>query len=346
MSDETIRITTLEPEQAEAWDGYVNNHPDGTFFHLSGWKRVLEKGVGHPAYFFCALKGDQIVGVLPTGHVKSMLFGNSLISSPFSVYGGPIADTEEIEQQLTQAACELAKRLKVDCLEMRLREKINPDWPTKDLYVTFRKEIDPDPDVNMKAIPRKQRAMVRKGIQAGLVSEIDTTLERFYEAYSFSVWRLGTPVFPKGYFQALKDVFGESCEIITITTESGELVASVMNFYFKDEVLPYYGGGLDIARDCKGNDFMYWEVMRMAAERGIRVFDYGRSKLETGSYRFKKHWGFEPEPLPYQYFLVKADEVPQINPNNPKYKLFIDTWKKMPVGLSRIIGPWLAKNLG
>lgn len=340
-----IKITTLDIEEMGKWDEYVMNHPQATFFHRAGWKRIIEKALGHSTYYFYAHQNGRIAGVLPTGHIKSFLFGKSLISAPFSVYGGAIADSDEIRDQLVQAACSLAKRLKVDCFELRAREIEYPDWPTKELYVTFRKEISNDPEENLKAIPRKQRAMVRKGINAGLVSEIDNTIDRFFEAYSFSVWRLGTPVFPKRYFQALKDEFKDDCEILTVTLD-GELVASVMNFYFRDEVLPYYGGGLDSARACKGNDFMYWEVMRRASEREIRIFDYGRSKIDTGSYSFKKHWGFEPEPLPYQYFLVKANDMPEINPNNPKYRLFIEGWKKLPVGMSRVIGPWLAKDLG
>ena len=148
---------------------------------------------------------------------------------------------------------------------------VTPDWPHKELYVTFRKELDPDDEKNMNAIPRKQRAMVRSGIKAGLTSVVEHDVERFYQAYSESVRNLGTPVFPKKYFQVLKQVFGENCEILTIELE-GRLIASVMNFYFKDEVVPYYGGGVDAARDLKGNDFMYWEVMRRAVDKGLSDF--------------------------------------------------------------------------
>jgi FemAB-related protein (PEP-CTERM system-associated) len=197
----------------------------------------------------------------------------------------------------------------------------------------------------MAAIPRKQRAMVRKGIQAGLTSELDDGIDRFYRAYSESVRNLGTPVFGKRYFQILKEVFGADCEVLTITSGGG-LVASVLSFYFRDEVLPYYGGGTDEARAVKGNDFMYWELMRRAAERGVKVFDYGRSKVGTGSYGFKKNWGFEPEPLHYEYHLVRADRVPDVNPLNPKYRLFIAAWKRLPLAVSRLIGPMIARSLG
>jgi len=186
---------------------------------------------------------------------------------------------------------------------------------------------------------------VRKGIDAGLIGEIDPNVSRFYDAYSESVHNLGTPVFARRYFEILREVFGDDCEILTIT-QNGRLVASVMSFYFRDEVLPYYGGGTALAREVKGNDFMYWELMRRSAERGVRVFDYGRSKRDTGSYSFKKNWGFEPEPLHYEYVLVKASRVPDVNPLNPKYQRFINIWKRLPLGVTRVIGPHLVKNLG
>jgi len=331
--------------QSQQWDNYVMASDEASFFHLSAWQQVIQQAFKHDTYYYYAEQNDQIIGILPLTHIKSVLFGNNLIANAFCVYGGIIADNDEVFAALNAQAQKLARELGVDSLEMRNRRQSHPEWPYKQLYVTFRKQLDPDVEKNMNAIPRKQRAMVRSGIKAGLSSVVEDNVERFYQAYSESVRNLGTPVFPKKYFQILKRVFGEQCEILTIE-QDGKLVASVMNFYFKDEVLPYYGGGTDAARDLKGNDFMYWEVMRRAVEKGCRIFDFGRSKIDTGSYRFKKHWGFEPEPLYYEVDLVKAAQIPEINPLNPKYQLFIAAWKRLPLSVSQFVGPWLAKDLG
>jgi len=328
------------------WDGYVAAHPEATFFHRAGWREVLGRAFGHATHYLYAEADGHIRGILPLGHVTSRLFGDALISTPFCVSGGIVADTSEARLALCHAAEERARLLGVDYLEMRDRVRQHPAWSCKDdLYVNFRKEIDPDPEVNMMAIPRKQRAMVRKGIKAGLVSEIDDGVERFYEAYARSVHALGTPVFSIRYFEILREVFGEDCEVLTVTKD-GALVSGVMSFYFRDEVLPYYGGGTAEARALKGNDFMYWELMRRACLRGVRVFDYGRSKVGVGSYSFKKNWGFEPQPLHYEYLLVNARQVPDLNPLNPKYRLFIEMWKRMPFALTKLIGPYIVKNLG
>lgn len=343
-----MQVKTL-PADAGAhrrWDRFVNDCPEATFFHRAGWQTVIRRSFGHRTHFLYAEADGQTQGVLPLGEIRSRLFGHALVSSPFCVYGGVAARSEAAREALIEAAGSLARELNVDHLELRHRRRERPQWPCKDqLYVTFRKPISDDPDANLKAIPRKQRAMVRKGIQAGLSAEPDDHAGRLFAAYSESVRNLGTPVFGRNYFDTLLQVFGSDCEVLTVTRD-GALVASVMSFFFRDEVLPYYGGGTRLARACKGNDFMYWEVMRRAAERGVRMFDYGRSKVGTGSYSFKKNWGFEPQPLCYEYCLVKADQLPDVNPMNPKYRLFIRLWQRLPLGVSRRLGPMIARSLG
>ncbi len=337
-------IKTLDVANYSRWDNFVQESTDATFFHQAGWKTVIEKAFGHKTYFLYVENEGKIAGILPLVHINSLFFGNTLISIAPCVYGGIVASDDQSYLELDKEVCRLAEELSVDCLEMRNRVQKNSDRPYKELYFYFRKELDADVEKNFLAIPRKQRAMVRKGIEAGLTSVIDSNIDRIYRAYSESVRNLGTPVFSKKYFQILKDVFGDQCEVLTVE-HNDQLIASVMSFYFKDEILPYYGGGTDLARELKGNDFMYWEVMRRAVEKGIKVFDYGRSKIGTGSYSFKKNWGFTPQPLFYEFYLVKSTSLPDINPLNPKYKFFIAAWKRLPLAVSQVIGPWLSKDL-
>jgi FemAB-related protein (PEP-CTERM system-associated) len=259
-----------------------------------------------------------------------------------------VADNDAARTALDGAADALARQLKVGHLEYRNMVAAHPDdpsWHQKEMYVTFRKAISADDEENLNAIPRKQRAMVRKGIKCGLVGEVDDNVDRMFIAYANSVHRLGTPVFPKKYFANLKKVFGEECEIRTIVLEK-EIIAAVLSFYWRDEVVPYYGGGMPRARDVAGNDFMYWNLMQAAAARGARLFDFGRSKLGTGAYDFKKNWGFTAQHLPYEYKLYASTELPDNNPLNPKYALFIKMWKKLPLPLANAIGPHIVKNLG
>ncbi len=328
------------------WDQFVAACPEATFFHLSGWRDVITASFRHPAYFLFAEQDRQIHGVLPLAHIRSRLFGHRLVSLPFCVYGGPAAMADESRNALTLHAGKLARELNVEFLELRnLRPQ--PGLPVSSRYVTFRRALDPDPERNMTAIPRKQRAMIRKGAAKGLASRLDSSVGDFYGVYAESMRNLGTPVLPLRFFEALKRVFTDSCEIMTVAKEPGMApVAAVMSFYFRDEVNPYYGGGTDQAREYHAYDFMYWELLVHALGRGARLFDFGRSRQGTGSYRFKTHWGFEPTPLPYQYDLVRARGLPNVTPDNPKYQAFIRTWQKLPVPVTTLIGPWLAKDLG
>lgn len=340
-----IRIASLDGGSAARWEAFVERCPDATFFHRAGWKQAIERGLDRPCHYLYAERGGEICGVLPLVHVKSRLFGNSLISNGFTVGGGVAAVDDAARAALDARALALAETLDVDYLEYR-GGPAHDGWARNEgLYVSFRKPIGPDPEADMLAIPRKQRAMVRKGIKAGLESVVERGVDRLHPVYAVSVRNLGTPVFGKRYFRALIDAFGESVDVVTVT-HGGEAVASVMNFYFRDQVLPYYGGGAPAARPLAANDFMYWEVMRRAAERGFRLFDFGRSKVGTGAFSFKKNWGFEPEPMDYEYRLRKIAALPEINPLNPKYRLFIGAWKRLPLPVANMIGPRIVRSLG
>jgi FemAB-related protein (PEP-CTERM system-associated) len=328
-----------------AWDDFVRRHPQGTFFHLTGWAGVIERSFGHRSHYLLAERAGRIEGVLPLVHQKSLLFGNALMSIPFAVYGGAIAESDSASRALIDAACALARELGVDHLELRNRDPVDLDWPGRDLYATFRKPLQPTEEANLLAIPRKQRAVVRKGIELGLQSEIDADTERFYPAFAESVRNLGTPVFGRRYFRDLKATFGADCEVLSVAID-GHVHSSVVSFYFRDEVLPYYHGGIAAARERKTNDFLYWELMRRACARGVRIFDYGRSKRDTGPYAFKENWGFEPAPLHYRYYLVKARALPNLSPANPKYRMFIRAWQRLPLPVASAVGPLLARNLG
>lgn len=340
-----MRIAELAPPEHAAWDRFVQQCPEATFFHRAGWQTVIEQVFRHRSLFLYAEQDGEITGVLPLAQVRSWLFGHSLVSLPFCVYGGAAVADETVREALEQAAVARARELGVDHLELRHREPVHPEWPTKGLYHTFRKAIDPDPDVNLQNIPRKQRRMVRQGIKAGLTAEHDSGVDRFFRTYAASVHRLGTPVFPKALFRTLREVFGADCDVLTVHRD-GQVIASVMSFYFRDEVLPYYGGGYPAARDVAGYDFMYWELMRRACESGYRVFDFGRSKEGTGAFSFKKNWGFEPQPLAYEFYLVRGREVPDHNPMNPKYRRFIRLWQRLPLPVANLLGPRIVRGLG
>ena len=342
----TLHVRDYQPADAAAWDAYVQRCPEATFFHRSGWRALLEEEFRHRTHYLVAERGGAICGVLPLAQVKSRLFGHALTSLPFAVYGGPAADDAQAADALIDAAVARAEALGVEHLELRNRIPRRPAWPRQELYVTFRRTLDADEEANLLAIPRKQRAMVRKGIKNGLAGEVDESVERFFALYADNQHRHGTPPLSRRYFERLRDVFGPACEVLTIVDAQRRPVSGVVSFYFRDEVLPYYAGDTVEARALAANDFKYWDLMRRALARGVRVFDYGRSKRGTGSFDFKKNWGFEPVPLAYEHRLLRRSDVPQNNPANPKYRAFIALWRRLPRGVATALGPHIVRNLG
>ena len=341
-----LRIRACGPGDRARWEEFVQHCPEATFFHRIGWKDILERCFGHSTHYLLAEREAQIVAVLPLAEVKTLLFGHALVSLPFCAYAGVAATETEAVSALHRFARDLGARIGVQHLELRDRAVREAQWPRQELYVTFRKEILPRVDDNLAAIPRKQRAMVRKGIAHGLASQIDVDVDRFFALYADNVHRHGTPPLSKRYFEALQRTFDGDCEVLTVIEPHGKAVSSVLSFYFRDEVLPYYAGDVEAARDLAANDFKYWELLRRACERGLRKFDLGRSKRGTGAFAFKKNWGLEPMPLAYEYCLYRRERIPEHNPLNPKYRMLMALWRRLPLPVANLVGPHLVRGLG
>lgn len=331
-----MTIKELDKTQNEAWNNFVTQNGQGTFFHQAEWKDVIEQGFGCKTFYLYEEEGGSIKGILPLALVKRPLFGPALISAPLCVYGGGLGDCQALED----AAARKAEELGVQYLELRGREQSNDNFASSDRFFTFRRSLSTDHEENLKAIPRKQRAEVRKAMKADLKVAFDQDIETFFKIYSTNVRNLGTPVFAKKYLKILMDVFKNQCDITTVSHQ-GNALTSVLNFHYKDEVLPYYGGGLYEARHYSAYPFMYWKVMENAVDNGESIFDFGRSMKDTGAYAFKKNFGFEPQQLFYRYHLVKAGELPNIDPDSPRNKLITSVWKKMPLPVANRVGPIL-----
>lgn len=343
----SVVVRPCEPSDLERWEMFVSQLPEATFFHRSGWKAVIEKAFRQKTRYMVAERHGEIVGVLPLVEIRSRLFGHALISTAFSIGGGVAALDDEAAEALDDFAVAHLKASGADYLEYRRPARSHEDWVQKnDLYANFSRPMLPDADEDLLQIPRKQRAVVRKALKnEALDVRLDDTVDDFYALYSLNVRNLGTPVFSKRFFAELKNEFAADCEILTVTVE-GRPVSSVMSFYHRDAVMPYFTGSHFDARRLGANDFMYWHVMRRAVDKGYSVFDFGRSKEGTGPYSFKKNWGFAPEPIVHEFFLKEGTQMPDLNPLNPKYAAMVAVWKKLPLPVANFIGPLVVRNIG
>ena len=328
----------------DSWDAFVKRHDDGTVFHLTAWKRAIERAFGFRSHYLLCEEDERITGVLPLFVVSNPLMGRTLISTPFAVAGGVLTSNQHAAELLRARACEIAVQEKVEYLELREKKEVDlPGFLKKELYVNFDKELTQDGEKLFATLPRDTRYMIRKAQKAGLKAEVGPQyLDICHHIYAESVRNLGTPVFSKKYFHIIQEEFGEMVEILVVKLGEKPL-AAVLSFRFKDWIVPYYGGSIFEGRRYAANNFMYWELMRSAAEKRCLHFDFGRSKLGTGAYFFKTQWNMKEVPLPYRFRLVRRKDMPNFSPANPKFRLAIEAWKRMPLTLAKIVGPPLVK---
>jgi len=333
------QLCELPRGEERDWDDFVRRSPYGTFFHLSVWKRIVEDVLGCRSLYLMARGESGIEGVLPVSLVRSRLFGDCLVSLPLTVYGGICADSEEAWCRLLDEVTEAGRRWGVRYIEMRnLAEPYPSDLPGRDLYVAFRQDLSPGPDELMKRLPRDTRYAIRKSLKAGLEWTSDVSLSDFYAIFAQNVHRLGTPVFSPKLFRRMRDEFGDQCRIFGVV-KGKRLIAAVLCFYFRDQVLPYYAGALEQHFASAPNHFMYWKLICQSYDEGCRRFDFGRSKRATGSFHFKSSWAMEVIPLPYRYRLIQAKRVPELSPVDGKFRMAAALWRRLPLGVATALGP-------
>jgi len=339
-----------DPAEVARLDAFVRTHPEGTPFHLPAWSVAVAKGCGQRSHMLVAERADgSLAAMLPLTEIRSPLFGKALVSTGFAVDGGILTETEDAVRPLGEAAWALAETLGCPTLEMRGGPVEGDAWIRDDeTYLGFARPLAGSDEAELTAIPRKQRAEVRKSLDIDLDVSVGRSVvdqKAHYAVYAESVRNLGTPVFPAGLFRAVLDAFGEAADILTVRS-AGKPVASVLSLYMNGTVYPYWGGGTQAARGLRANDRMYFALMAHARARGCTRFDFGRSKAGTGPAAFKKNWGFQGVPLLYAKRAAPGEAPREINPLNPRYRLQIELWKKLPLWIANLAGPHISRGLG
>lgn len=314
---------------------------------MLAWKRCIEETYGFKPYYLEARRRGTLAGVLPLFLVKNFLTGRVLISTPYAVYGGALANDETTLTAFAASVRKLAEQFGVQYVELRNQHpRQQLGFSPLPRYVTFYQRIGETSDQILESIPRKTRRMVRKSIEAGFSTEIETGSPReFEDLYLANLHRLGTPAFSSAHFRNILRHFAGSVGIHHYRL-GGRLASSVLTFYFRDTVLPYYGASDPACNASAPNNFMYYDIMLWASGQGYTKFDFGRSKKDVGgSYDFKSHWGMEELPLPYEILLVRRRDLPNFSPANPAFSWPQRVWTKLPSGLTRRLGPYLIRLL-
>jgi FemAB-related protein (PEP-CTERM system-associated) len=345
MSNIEVESPSESDEDACAWNRYVMGHAQSTFFQRIEWRRLLCRELDASDVYLCARREGKLVGLLPLVEMRSRLFGASLSSLPFCSYAGPLADDAAVMSVLIDHAVREGQRRAVRRVELRALQPMTPNQPRQLLYSTFRAPI-PQHLEDMKGIPQKRRNVVRRAVSLGLVSTVNRDSDRFFELYAENARAHGTPALGKRFFRSLLATFPTDSDILFVSDAQGRDLSAILCFYHRGEVLAYFAGEVAEARGTNANDFKYWSLMKHAVTRGCTHFDFGRSKEGTGSYQFKRLWGFVPQQLHYEYPYLPDGNIPQNNPSNPKFRLAMLIWQRLPRAIVDQVGPILAARLG
>lgn len=336
--DNKIEIKEFRAEDINDWQEYVASHEAATVFHRYQWSQAVERAYGHRPCHLIAWQGDKIAGLLPMFFVKSVFAGKVLVSIPYATYGGILADLAEIEQALFAAATEKAKRLDAEYLELRNLSENSLDIPEITRYDTFIKALPDEPSKVLAGLPKKARAAARNGLKNLKVETGPQLLDPIYDIYSKTMKRLGSPNYSRKLFHELAKSFGEDCVCLAVM-DGDTLVSGVVSFVFRDVIVAYFSGSQSYGMRLNCNNVMYVGLMEYAVERGLKYFDFNRTRRDnSGPHSFKRHMGFTPQQLHYQISLNKADELPNMSPSNSKFAAAGKAWKKMPIWFTRPAG--------
>ena len=341
-----MRIATLQDTDATKWDQFVLGSEMASVYHLTGWRDVIERSFGHRTHYLMAMEGDEILGILPLVFMKSILFGRSLVSLPFFNYGGIYADRLDIRQLLLQEAVGLANREKASYIELRHYGSCDLGLRSKTAKVAMILALPSTAEELWSGFRPKLRSQIRRAEREGMEVRLGgvNLLDGFYRVFSTNMRDLGTPVYPKAFFRNIIETFPTASKILTILYKqqpvaSGFLVAS------KGKVEIPWASSLRQYNPLAPNMLLYWQSLKNSCDCGYAQFDFGRSTIESPTYKFKQQWGARPLQLHWDYWLPAGSRLPEISPSNPKYRLRIAAWKRLPLAMANVLGPRIVRHI-
>jgi FemAB-related protein (PEP-CTERM system-associated) len=342
----SAKVQYMEARELPVWREYIDSRSLASFYHRPEWKEVVENSFGHRGYYLMAMNDRGAVGILPLVHLKSMFFGSMLCSMPFLNYGGIVADDAEAEEALCDEAGRLMKEVGAGYVELRQQRRISAGLPSAEHKVGMYLDLDPDPEVILGRLQRRHRREVRSSLKNDLEIRFGGAelVEDFYALLSRG-WRdLGTPIYGRGFFENILAAFGRSVEI-SVVYHRNVPVATAFVAFFGDAVEGMWSYSLKEYAGLKVNYFLYWQLIKRACDKGYARYHLGRSTVDSNGQRYKAKWGASPRQLYWEYVVNGVGRIPELNVANPRYRLAIGLWRKLPLALTRAAGPYLAKGI-
>ena len=359
-----VEVRILQPADYEVWDAYLTSHPQASVYHQPGWYRAIQQSYGHQIYNLIAVhKGineTAVVGVLSLVHIKHFLFGNSFFSLPFADLGGVLAEDEISEKALLKKAVELTEKLRISTIELRQGyplaktvlstvERFNVSGNVSQKTAKVRMLLDlPDSSKQlMDSLKSKLRSQIRRPLKDGLYAEQGGVelLNDFYTVFAENMRDLGSPVHSKTFIRKLMNEYKKSARIFVVYKEDKALACS-LTLGFKKSLSNPWASSLRRYSRLSPNMLLYWAMLEYACDNGYTTFDFGRSTLDEGTYKFKKQWGATERPLCWYTLSTQSENVRVGSTDKSRFELAMRVWKKLPVPLTKFLGPSIRKNIG
>ncbi len=340
-----IDVSEACHDDAAAWDGCVAKHRDATLFHNFAWRRAVEDVYGHDPYYLAARRRGRIVGVLPMFRMGGPLIGRTLVSVPYGVGGGILADDDQARRALYQAGVALADRLDCRSIQFRSLRPNLPGVPQDNRHYTFRRMLPASAADLADWLPRKARASARNARRKYklTVHYGDDHLRAVWKLYALNMRRLASLAYPLRFFERLL-VHHSGRHLVSLVSRHDKPVAGLVTFTFRDTVYPYFYGANREARQCGAAHFVYSSLMEWAVRAGYRTFDFGRTRRDNiGSIEFKRLCGFTPRPLGYQTYAAPGRPPSDLTPGNPRIRLARYLWPRLPLCVTNPLGAALSK---
>jgi FemAB-related protein (PEP-CTERM system-associated) len=342
----TLPLTVTAAVSGREWDTYVESHPHASRYHLWAWRRIFEDSFDLESIYLAARRGTTLAGVLPMVVFRSRLFGHFAVSLPFVDHGGVCADDEATERQLIDHAAAAAHDAGLSYVELRHVTAHGTDLPARRHKVDMRLRLQASTDAMWGGLDRKVRNQVRKAEKSGLVARAGgpELVQIFYDVFACNMRDLGTPVAPRRFFA---NVLGstETNARVHLIEHEGRAVAAAIALTRGDEIAVPWAASHRAYRHMCPNNLLYWRMIEHAIDNGLTRFNFGRSTPDQGTFHFKRQWGAEPTPLTWEYCLAPGVGLPNLSPSNPRFEMAIAVWKRLPVALTRALGPTLARSL-
>ena len=329
-----------------AVDAYVAAHRYSSAYHRTAWLGVIERAFGHRTTCLVAEVRGEVTGVLPLVFFRSRVFGCFTVSVPFVNYGGVLADDAESERALLDRAIDETQRAGGSHLELRHARQHFADLSAKRHKVAMELPLEATADAQWAVLDKKIRNQVRKAEKSGLESRRGGSelLPGFYDVFARNMRDLGTPVYGIRFFREVLAAFPGETRIFVVALHGRPVAASLVHWHGHRIEVPWASSLREFNPLC-ANVLLYWEMVKFAVESGFTTFDFGRSTPGEGTYHFKKQWGADARELVWEYWTRTGQALPELNPKNPKFQRAIRAWQRLPLPLTRLIGPAIVRNI-